>query len=264
MGRLRSIKMYFLLHVGAFLNDFMDLAEAELAKPAKDIVLTRLQHLLELSVRTSAAASDPFKVRASCPQPGSSPPPPRSLSSVNRTTYRARWRPPRSFTTLKSSTALAPASQMHHPRQRRRPLCRSRYQRGARTVDAALAASHVALFVWLVQGLDVFALEYKVQWPLTIVLSRHTLTKYQLLFRHLFFCKHVERKLCNTWLSHQATKELDVRGVFTRWQTLRFRMWHLVHNLNDAMMTEGLEPRWHEMETKMASAKNIDQVCVCV
>lgn len=69
MGRLRSIKMYFLLHVGAFLNDFMDLAEAELAKPAKDIVLTRLQHLLELSVRTSAAASDPFKVRAWCPQP---------------------------------------------------------------------------------------------------------------------------------------------------------------------------------------------------
>ena len=56
--------------------------------------------------------------------------------------------------------------------------------------------------VW--QGFHVFALDYSVKWPLSIVLSKRALTKYQLLFRHLFFCKHVERELCSAFLTHQV------------------------------------------------------------
>ena len=48
-------------------------------------------------------------------------------------------------------------------------------------------------------GLESFGLEYSVQWPLSLVISYRSLYKYQLLFRHLFYCKHVERQLCATW-----------------------------------------------------------------
>lgn len=44
----------------------------------------------------------------------------------------------------------------------------------------------------------------QVQWPLSIVISRKALTKYQLLFRLLFHCKHVERQLCGAWQVHQV------------------------------------------------------------
>ena len=43
---------------------FLDLASDELSKPVEDVVLPRLQSLLELSVRSSIASSDEFKVLA--------------------------------------------------------------------------------------------------------------------------------------------------------------------------------------------------------
>lgn len=44
----------------------------------------------------------------------------------------------------------------------------------------------------------------QVQWPLSLVISRKALTKYQLIFRFLFHCKHVNRQLCMAWQVHQV------------------------------------------------------------
>lgn len=53
-------------------------------------------------------------------------------------------------------------------------------------------------------GVESFSLEYSVEWPLSLVISYRSLYKYQLLFRHLFYCKHVERHLCAAWRSQRA------------------------------------------------------------
>ena len=60
-------------------------------------------------------------------------------------------------------------------------------------------------------GNDSFTFDYKVQWPLSLIISRKSLTKYQLLFRLLFLCKRVERIVCNVWVQHQSTRQLDLR-----------------------------------------------------
>lgn len=39
---------------------------------------------------------------------------------------------------------------------------------------------------------ETFTLDYKVRWPLTLILSRKSLAKYQLIFRHLLIFKYVE------------------------------------------------------------------------
>ena len=57
--------------------------------------------------------------------------------------------------------------------------------------DAAAAHS--------VSGLDAFTLSYDVTYPLTLLLSRTTLTKYQLLFRLLFNLRNTERVLSALW-----------------------------------------------------------------
>ncbi|KAH1257373.1 Gamma-tubulin complex component 2 [Glycine max] len=75
-----------------------------------------------------------------------------------------------------------------------------------------------------ITGLETFSLSYKVHWPLSIVLSSKALIKYQLLFRFLFHCKHVDRQLCGAWQVHQV-----------------------------------IEPNWHLMYNKLQSAKSIDE-----
>ena len=102
-------------------------------------------------------------------------------------------------------------------------------------------------------GLDAFTFEYEVQWPLSLVLSKHSITKYQLLFRHLFHCKHVERQLSASWLSQQEPKQLHgVSKAFTASFGLRQRMLHFLFNIQHYMMFEVREPSPHPVATPMA------------
>ena len=57
---------------------------------------------------------------------------------------------------------------------------------------------------------EAFTLDYKVRWPLTLIISKKAINKYQLLFRHLLQCKYAEKYLEQAWLQHQSTKECDV------------------------------------------------------
>jgi gamma-tubulin complex component 2 len=62
-ARLRSLKHYFFLDRSDFFSHFLDIAAHELKKSSKLISLTKLQSLLDLTLRQpgSIAASDPYK-----------------------------------------------------------------------------------------------------------------------------------------------------------------------------------------------------------
>ena len=49
--------------------------------------------------------------------------------------------------------------------------------------------------------LEAMAFGYDVQWPISLILNRRSLAMYQMLFRHLFYCKHVEKLLSNVWIT---------------------------------------------------------------
>ncbi|KAF9588262.1 hypothetical protein IFM89_008679, partial [Coptis chinensis] len=66
MGKLRSLKRYLLLDQGDFLVHFMDIAREELAKRLDEIFVEKLQSLLELALRTIAAAADPCHKDLTC------------------------------------------------------------------------------------------------------------------------------------------------------------------------------------------------------
>lgn len=128
-------------------------------------------------------------------------------------------------------------------------------------------------------GVEGFSLDYQVKWPLSLVISRKSLFKYQMLFRHLFFCRHVERELCATWTLCKGAKTsaLDhhswcVYVVFvcgcSKYYVLRYplsfallqRMLNFVQNLQYYMTFEVLEPNWRQLEKDLRSASNIDDV----
>ena len=113
-----------------------------------------------------------------------------------------------------------------------------------------------------ISGLEAFTLDYEVMWPLSLILSKKALTKYQMLFRHLFYAKHVERLLCQLWASNKQAKRhmLHKRPWYSIAFALRQRMIHLVQNLEYYMMFEVIEPNWHLLEDNLRSVTNIDGV----
>ncbi|XP_072013299.1 gamma-tubulin complex component 2-like [Amphiura filiformis] len=110
--------------------------------------------------------------------------------------------------------------------------------------------------------LESFSFDYVVRWPESLILSRKALTRYQMLFRHLFYCKHVERTICNVWILNKAAKQYTLHS--SKWYAaafaLRQRMLHLVQNLQYYMMFEVVAPNWQILEEKLRSVSNIDDV----
>ena len=93
------------------------------------------------------------------------------------------------------------------------------------------------------------------------MLSKNAIIKYQLIFRHLFHCKHVERQLSSSWLKQQATKGLTgVTACFSASYGLRQRMLHFLQNLEYYMMFEVLEPNWHVLLQKLGAARKLDEL----
>ncbi|KAM4034181.1 gamma-tubulin complex component 2 isoform 2-T2 [Anomaloglossus baeobatrachus] len=111
-------------------------------------------------------------------------------------------------------------------------------------------------------GLEAFSFDYIVKWPLSLIINRKALTRYQMLFRHMFYCKHVERLLCNVWISNKAAKLFSLHSAkwFAGAFTLRQRMLNFVQNIQYYMMFEVMEPTWHILEKSLKSVSNIDDV----
>ncbi|KAI9089951.1 hypothetical protein K1719_028921 [Acacia pycnantha] len=212
LGKLRSIKHYLLLDQGDFLVHFMDIARDELAKKPDEVSVEKLQSLLDLALRTTAAAADPLHEDLTC--------------VVERSSLLKRLG---SIKGPEFSHSSSVKNDLEEPVS--------------------------------ITGLETFSLSYKVRWPLSIVLSRKALTKYQLIFRFLFHCKHVDRQLCGAWQVHQGVRALNTRGTAISRSSLLCRsMLKFINSLLHYLTFEVIEPNWHVMYSRLQSAKSIDEV----
>ncbi|KAK1323412.1 hypothetical protein QJS10_CPA02g00644 [Acorus calamus] len=225
MGKLRSMKRYLLLDQGDFLVHFMDIARDELVKRPEDISAEKLQSLLDLALRTTAAASDPCHEELAC--------------CVERTSLVNR---------------LGTLKDLEHG-IKKSPAKLSEKNKSVSNVNGELDEPVS------ITGLDTFSLSYKVQWPLSLIISRKALTKYQLLFRFLFHCRHVSRQLCVAWQVHQGFRSFNTLGTaITRSSLLCRSMLKFINSLLHYLTFEVLEPNWHVMHDRLQTAKSIDEV----
>ncbi|XP_027335967.1 gamma-tubulin complex component 2 isoform X2 [Abrus precatorius] len=210
-GRLRSIKHYLLLDQGDFLVHFMDIARDELTKKPDEVSVEKLQSLLDLALRTTAAAADPFHEGLTC--------------VVERSSLLKRLG---TFNNLDVSQRNSANNNLEEPVS--------------------------------ITSLETFSLSYKVHWPLSIVLSRKALTKYQLIFQFLFHCKHVDRQLCGAWQIHQGVRALNTRGTAISRSSLLCRsMLKYINSLLHYLTFEVIEHNWHLMYNRLQSANSIDE-----
>lgn len=112
-------------------------------------------------------------------------------------------------------------------------------------------------------GLECFAFGYAVEWPVSIVLNQWALSQYQMLFRLLFYTKHVERQFHKVWIENcKITKKMPKEEKL-QWRTafaLRTRMINAIQHLENYMMIEIIEPTWRIFTDRMENVSNVDEV----
>jgi gamma-tubulin complex component 2 len=107
-------------------------------------------------------------------------------------------------------------------------------------------------------GFTSLQLDYSVPFPVSLVISRKTVWRYQALFRYLLSLRYLEQQLVSCWQTHNraaswshksSNKELEMwkRRVFT----LRARMLVFVQQLLYFSTAEVIEPNWQNLIKKL-------------
>ncbi|KAK4886580.1 hypothetical protein RN001_002851 [Aquatica leii] len=217
LGRLKSVKHYFLLDQGDFIVTFLTLCEKELNKDVADVNQGRLESLLDLALRLSSSNHDPYKEDL----------------RTELLPYDLQYQMLKILTVLSKED-----SEYTTLKLKKKPN---------------------------LMVIESFAFSYEVRWPLSLILNRRSLARYQMIFRHLFYCKHVERMICQVWRSNKVAKAFPFPSAkqYRLAFALRQRMLHCIQNLEYHMMVEVIEPHWCNFMQKITKVSNIDEVLSC-
>ncbi|KAI5641154.1 spc97 / spc98 family domain-containing protein [Phthorimaea operculella] len=210
MGRLKSVKNYFLMSQGDFIVQFMDACEQELSKKIDDIIPSKLESLLGLCLRLSAASHDPYN----------------EDMRVELLPYDLQ------FQMFKILSIETEDEQEYRQNKESPPLT----------------------------GIETFSFGMEVKWPVSLVLNHKAIACYQMIFRHLFYCKHVERLLCRVWLYNKVVKRFKEARLYADAFALRQRMLSCIQHLQYYMCVEVIEPSWCQLIHSLDKVNNVDEV----
>ncbi|BGP42846.1 gamma tubulin complex Spc97/GCP2 subunit Alp4 [Rhodotorula kratochvilovae] len=239
VSRLETIKQYFFINHGDVFTHFLDMAEKELGKRKRRIMLERLQTQLDLALLRAAppsaagAAPDAFK---------------DDLRIVFEDVTVAEWL----LKVVNQTGAMVgpdgvPVDALESGKK------------PAADKQARDPGEHT--------GWDVFNLDYSLSFPLSLVLSRRSITFYQMIFRHLLRLRHLERVFQDTWTEHLKTPAWRRRSPYPELQAwkgrvfaLRARMYDFIQQMFDFAVSEVLEVRWAELRAKLEKCETVDQL----
>lgn len=227
---LRSLKHYFFADQSDFLTAFLDVAHTDLTrKAAKSVSIVKLQSLLDLAVRNPASSSsnDPYKDNL-------------KVTMASQGLYD--W-----LLKIVSHQGNASAD-------------------GDLDFGLDLGGGEKKEESGTLMGIDALAFDYSVKFPLSLVISRKAVTRYQLIFRFLVHLHHLESGLSAMWLEHKAALWRDTTGNkdMDEWKArvfaLRSRMLVFVRQMLAYATGEVLETNWRSLEAKLANVTTVDQL----
>lgn len=211
--RFRSLKHYFFLDRSDFFSYFLELGASELRKPARAVNEGKLQSLLDIVLRQpgSVAALDPFKEDVKV-----------RMNKIGLT----KW--------LMQVVNVSGVN-----------------QEGAEGEKQQVSAVHSTDEDKDILGFDALELDYSVPFPLSLVISRKTVLRYQLIFRHLLSLRHLETLLVTSWADQNKTTSWRHKSSDRRLEIWKRRAWNLrakmlvfVQQLLYFCTAEVIEPNW--------------------
>jgi gamma-tubulin complex component 2 len=250
MECLQFIRRFLLMDQGDFFVQFLDLAEHELLLPVKKVSKGRIQSLLALSIQLSSPSDAPRKDNL-------------DLSEDEALEFEAATKglshgdlvckfEHNHLIDQLDAIHTKSGGIVHGPAAPGLLKTPSRHAYGMAGGPSGEGGG--------LRGIEALTLDCKVNWPLSLILSREAMTSYRLLFRHLFFSKYVERRLFGTWLDHQMLKGLNLRAHLGKTYMLRQRMLHFTQNFVYYMMFEVIEPHWLLLTKNLSNVRIIDSL----
>ncbi|KAJ5569612.1 uncharacterized protein N7459_009042 [Penicillium hispanicum] len=213
--RFRSLKHYFFLDRSDFFSYFLELSASELRKHARIVNEGKLQSLLDLVLRQpgSIAAQDPFKEDVKV-----------RMNKIGLT----KW--------LMQVVSVSGIDQDHPEAALER-----------QQTSSAQADEDEKNII----GFDALELDYSVPFPLSLVISRKTVLRYQLIFRHLLSLRHLETMLVTSWEDQNKVPGWRHKSSDRRLEIWKRRAWNLrakmlvfVQQLLYFCTAEVIEPNW--------------------
>ncbi|KAJ8514359.1 hypothetical protein ONZ45_g8077 [Pleurotus djamor] len=233
--RLRSLKRYFFLSQSSFITHLLDLAHGELRKSAKSASLVRLQSLLEMALNTDVQGEDTLYRE--------------DLKVVMSPSGLYEW-------LIKVVSVNGSISTEEGERDGEYGHDEPKKEKDREKDDKKS-----------MQAIDALSLDYNVKFPLSLVISRKTILRYQLLFRFLLHLKHVEQALSSMWIEQKTTpwrRPMPDHKDFEQWRLrvflLRARMLSFVQQIMCFATFEVLEPNWIRLEEKLKKVTTVDQL----
>ena len=218
-SRFCSLKHYFFLDRADFFPYFLELGESELRKNVKHVNESKLQSQLDLALR------QPGSITAQDPFQEDVK---ISMNKVSLT----RW--------LIQIISLSGADKDHPD------AAFEKYPASQSSDDDNIS------------GFDALQLDYSVPFPLSLVISRKTVIRYQLIFRHILALRHLESQLVNAWLDHSKEISWRHKSSNRRLEIWKRRTWNMrakmlvfVQQLLYFCTAEVLEPNWQSLMDKV-------------
>ncbi|KIK68968.1 hypothetical protein GYMLUDRAFT_153001 [Collybiopsis luxurians FD-317 M1] len=229
--RLRSLKRYFFLSQSFFLTHLLDLSQNELRKSTRSASLVKLQSLLELTLNTDVQGEDSlYREDVKVVMAGS-----------GLYDWLMKIISTGGIGSERAGETEATHEEAKKDKEDKKPLIAS----------------------------DTLALDYHVKFPLSLVISRKTILRYQLIFRFLLHLKHVEQSLGTMWIEQKTTPWRQrvpnaAESEFEKWRLrvflLRARMVAFVQQILSFVTFEVLEPNWRALEVKLDKVTTVDQL----
>ena len=230
-GRLRSIKHYFFLDRAEFFLYFLELSASELRKPVRSVNPGKLQSLLDLVLYQpgSIAVADPYKedVKVKINELGLVP---WLMKVVN----------------VQGLEADNPDSMAEQYKVQASAT-------GGKDEDKDIS------------GYEALELDYLVPFPLSLIISRKTIIRYQLILRYTLSLRHLETTLIESWSEHNKATSWIHKSSNKRIEAWKRRAWNLrarmlvfVQQMLFYATAEVLEPQWQKLMTKVDALEGTD------
>ncbi|KAH8090462.1 putative gamma-tubulin complex component 2 [Filobasidium floriforme] len=226
---LKSMKHFFFLDQSEFLNQFFDNAHAELKKTASHASMTKIQSLLYMAVSNpgSASSTDPHKEQLRA-----------VLSDQRLYDHLLGIASKKAGEGILAAINVPTENKVDKIKEKDKPIT---------TIEA-------------------LSLDFDVQFPLSLVISRKTITRYQFIFRFLLNLRYLEFSLANLWSEHKtpiwrkSTGSSDIERYKRRIFVLRAQMMQWVQHMLAYVTGDVLETRWKKLEDKLSKVSTIDQL----
>jgi gamma-tubulin complex component 2 len=212
---LATLKRYFLTSQGDVLSQIMDAGEAEWTHMIANVPLLQLQNILDIAIRSSSAAADPaarqlkaamdhrsiFTMLGAITQ--------NALHQAYGTAGGTAGGIGGGFSTSRYGNLTSPLKKggMGAPGPLKPVVPTPMTEEEKATIGEKRTAR------------ESFMLSYQVPWPLSIVAPEASVAQYQMVFKHLFELKWVERELVRVTGLVAATADLAIthrRSKFIR------------------------------------------------